>query len=99
MKIIPLTRKKNRTKLIKETKEKFCIRLFRNSHHENQFNLLLSNVSKIEGSDLIKKVYVFFMLYKLNLLYLTLTERMITFSSPHKDVMLLGDCVLTPGDL
>lgn len=71
------------SKLINETKEQFCIRLFRNSHREKQFNLLLSNVSKIEGSNLKKKVYASFMLHK-HLLYLTLRERMITFSSPHR---------------
>lgn len=65
----PSLEEKKTSKLIKETEEKFCIRLFRNSHHEKQSDLLLSNVSKIEGSGKIffekkKTVYVFFMLHK-----------------------------------
>lgn len=46
----PSLEEKKTSNLIKETEEKFCIRRFRNSHHEKQFNLLLSNVSKTEVS-------------------------------------------------
>lgn len=63
VKIIPLTAIKMTFKLIKDTEQKICIRLFGNRHHEKHFNLLLSNVGK-KGSCLEKKNYVFFMLHK-----------------------------------
>lgn len=60
---------------VKDTEQKICIRLFGNRHHEKHFNLLLSNVGKIEALAWKKKVCILYATQtRLNLLYLLLTE-------------------------